>query len=321
MGHRPDARDMRGRTVPALGLALMLAAGSCAHRGVVPETGGAAPPKPPQVALVLGAGASRGFAHIGVLKVLEANNVPVARIVGTSAGSLVGCLAAYGYDAYQIQKVAIGIERGEIADLIVPDNGFVKGEKLEAFVNRMVRNTPIEKFRIPFVAVATDIRSGEETAFARGNAGTAVRASCAIPGVFRPVRIGDRTYVDGGVVSPVAVDVARRLGADVVVAVDVSSDPDNASPENTMDTILMSIDIMYARLAAVQLARADVVIRPKVGRIGSGDFTKRHDAIMEGEKAAFEALPRIQAALAARGWKGTEAAAPAPPAPVPVPAQ
>ena len=268
------------------------------------------PPGPAQktvkVALVLGAGASKGFAHIGVLKILETNRIPVNMIVGTSAGSFVGCLSAYGYDAFQLQRIAIGIDKGEIADLTVPDNGFIKGEKLAEYVNRTLRNTPIEKLRIPFYAVATDIQSGQEMIFGRGNAGAAVRASCAIPGVFHPVRIGDRVYVDGGVVSPVAVDAAKRLGADVVIAVDVSADVGGTPPETTIETIMQSISIMYARLAAIQLGRAEVVIRPKVGHIGAADFSMRHEAIMEGEKAAVEALPRIQAALAAAAAKVPE---------------
>jgi len=266
---------------------------------------------------VLGAGASKGFAHIGVLKILETNKVPIHMIVGTSAGAFVGCLSAYGYDAYQLQRIAIAIDKGEIADLTVPDNGFIKGEKLEEYVNRTLRNTPIEKLRTPFYAVATDIQAGQEMVFGRGNAGAAVRASCSIPGIFRPVRIGDRVYVDGGVVSPVAVDAARRLGADVVIAVDVSADVGGAPPETTVETIMQSISIMYARLGAIQLGRAEIVIRPKVGHIGAADFSKRHEAIMEGEKAAVEALPRIQAALAA-----AQATAPAPtPAQTPPPAQ
>jgi len=249
------------------------------------------------VALVLGAGAAKGFAHVGVLKVLEANHVPVHMVVGTSVGSFVGSLYAYGYPAYDLQKIAMGLEKGEIADLTVPDNGFVKGEKLESYVNRMIRGTTMEKLRTPFYAVATDIGSGEEVVFGKGNTGSAVRASCSIPGIFRPVQIGDRTYVDGGVVSPVAVDAARRLGADVVIAVDISGGVSGTIPDGTLDTIFQSINVMYAKIATAQLSRADVVIRPKVGHIASGDFTKRHEAILEGEKAAQDALPKIRALL------------------------
>ncbi len=254
--------------------------------------------KPAKVAVVLGAGASRGFAHIGVLKVLEANNIPINMIVGTSAGSFVGSLYAYGYNAFQLQEIAISMQKSDIVDLGIPDNGFIKGELLEAYVNRTVRNTPMEKLRIPFYAVATNIQNGQEVIFGSGNTGTAVRASCTIPGIFRPVRIGAKMYVDGGVVSPVAVDAARKMGADVVIAVDISSDTGNVLPEGTMDTILQSINIMYAKISNAQLSRADVVIRPKVGLIGSDDFDKRHEAILEGEKAALESLPRIREIIA-----------------------
>ena len=250
--------------------------------------------KPAKVAVVLGAGASRGFAHIGVLKVLESNNIPINLVVGTSAGSFVGSLYAYGYNAFQLQKMAIDLQKSDIIDLCIPDSGFIKGELLEAYINKTIRNTPIEKLRTPFYAVATNIQNGQEIIFGSGNTGTAVRASCTIPGVFRPVRIGNQTYVDGGVVSPVAVDAARKMGADVVIAVDIASDIDTTLPEGTIDTILQSINIMYAKISYIQLSRADIVIRPKVGRIGSSDFDKRHEAILEGEKAALESLPRIR---------------------------
>jgi NTE family protein len=273
-------------------IVLVLALTSCAPKQVKPA------PVAAKVALVLGAGASRGFAHIGVLKVLESNRIPVHMIVGTSAGSFVGSLYAYGFNAFQIQKMSFDIEKGDIVDVTVPDNGFVKGEKLEEYINGMLKNTPIEKLRLPFYAVATDIQNGKEVVFARGNTGTAVRASCSIPGVFRPAKIDNRLYVDGGVASPVAVDAAKRLGADVVIAVDISSASEGQPPEGTIDTILQSISIMYSKLATIQLARADVVIRPKVGYIAPADFSKRHEAVLEGEKAALEMLPRITALIA-----------------------
>lgn len=286
-------------------LAALLTVASCAHKEVISPVTSLPPSTPPapqavKVALVLGAGASKGFAHIGVLKILEANRIPVHLIVGTSAGSFVGGLYAYGYDAYQLQKLAFSIEKADIVDLTVPDNGFIKGEKLEEYVNKAVRNTPLENMRIPFHAVATDIQSGEEFVFGKGNMGQAVRASCSIPGIFRPVRVAGRTYVDGGIVSPVAVDAARKLGADVVIAVDISADHAEAPPESTVETLLQSIGIMYEKLASLQLSRADVVIRPKVGRIGASNFSKRHEAILEGEKAAQEALTLIRSAIAAR---------------------
>jgi NTE family protein len=131
----------------------------------------------------------------------------------------------------------------------------------------------------------------------RGNTGKAVRASCSIPGVFQPVKIGDRTYVDGGVVSPVAVDAARKAGADIVIAVDISAGVGGAVTQGTLDTILQAIDIMYAKIATTQIRNADVVIRPQVSQIGSSDFDKRNEAILEGEKAAVQAMPQIKQIL------------------------
>lgn len=261
---------------------------SCAPPEVKP------PRKPARIALVLGAGASKGFAHIGVLKILETNHIPIHMIIGTSAGSFVGSLYAYGYNAFQLQKMSLSIEKADIVDLTIPENGFIKGEKIEEYINRMVNNTPIEKMRTPFFAVATDLLNGQDVVFGKGNTGTAVRASCSIPGIFRPVSIGSRLYADGGIVSPVAVDAARRMGADIVIAVDISSDIDTSQPQNTIETILKAINIMYSKISNQQLSRADVVIRPRVSFIGSADFDKRHEAILEGEKAAIEALPRIK---------------------------
>jgi len=250
-------------------------------------------PKPAKIALVLGAGASKGFAHVGVLKILEFNKIPIHMIVGTSVGSFVGSLYAYGYDAYQLQTMSFALQREDLVDLTIPDNGFVKGEKLESYVNWALKDTAIEKLRIPFHAVATNIQTGEEIVFGTGNTGTAVRASCSIPGIFRPVKIADKTYVDGGVVSPLAVDAARRYGADVVIAVDISSSLGSTAPQSTIETILQSISIMYAKISQIQIGRADIVITPNVEHIGSADFSKRHEAILEGEKAAMEALPKI----------------------------
>ncbi|MBI5741390.1 MAG: patatin-like phospholipase family protein [Nitrospirae bacterium] len=267
---------------------LLLFVFSCATREEIKRD-----QKPAKIAVVLGAGASRGFAHIGVLKVLEANKVPVHMIVGTSAGSFVGSLYAYGYTAFQLQDIALAIERSDIIDFGIPDKGFIKGDSLQDFINSKVGNTPIEDLKIPFYAVTTDIMDGSEAIFSSGDTGIAVRASCSIPGIFRPVMIGDRLYADGGIVSPVAVDAARQLGADVVIAVDISSDVDLSVPEGTIDMILKSVTIMHAQIAATRLSHADIVIRPKVGHIGSSDFTRRHEAVLEGEKAATEALPEI----------------------------
>lgn len=274
-------------TLSLISLLCVIVLVSCISKQVPP------PSTPAKIAIVLGAGASKGFAHVGVLKVLESHKIPIHMIVGTSAGSFVGSLYAYGYDAYKLQTMSFSLKREDVFDLTLPDNGFIKGEKLEQYLNNALGNSPIEKLRIPFYAVATNIRTGEEVVFGLGSAAAAVRASCSIPGIFRPVKIGEETYVDGGVVSPLAVEAARRYGADVVIAVDVSSGVERGAPQGTIDTILRAVDIMYSRMSLIQRSKADIIIRPNVGHIGSADFTKRHEAILEGEKAAMEALPEI----------------------------
>jgi len=272
--------------------AYILSLSSCVHTEISSEQ------MRPRVALVLGAGASRGFAHVGVLKVLESNGIPTDMIVGTSAGSFVGSLYAYGYDAFDLQKMAFTLQYDDLIDMMfLPNKGFIKGERIQDFINRKVMNTRVEDLKIPFYPVATDLKSGKEVVLNSGDTGAAVRASCAIPGIFKPVEIDGRMYVDGGAVSPVAVETAIRLGADIVIAVDISSGISEIEPESIIDTVLQTIDIMYANLASRQLAKADIVITPNVGFIPSNDFSLRHEAILEGERAAIDALPLIKEKL------------------------
>lgn len=277
----------------ALLLSLSLMLGACATLPPPPTP----VPRPTKVALVLGAGAAKGFAHIGVLKVLEAQKVPINMIVGTSVGSFVGSLYAAGYDAFALQKIALSLDRWDVAELTLPDKGFLKGERLRDFINSKVKGLPLEKLKIPFYAVATDIRTGEEAVFANGNTGMAVQASCAIPGVFQPATFSGHSYVDGGVVNPLAIDVARRHGADMVIAVDITAGIDQKVPAGTMETIMKSIDIMYNRISQLTIAQADLVIKPMVSLLGAADFSQRNEAIMEGERAAMAAMPRINELL------------------------
>ncbi len=238
------------------------------------------------------------------MKVLAANHVPIDMIFGASAGSFVGSLYAYGYNPYQIEKMAIHIKKSDLTDLTIPDGGFLKGQKLEDFINRAVNNTPMERMKIPFYAVATDLESGREIIFGRGNTGEAVRASCSIPGVFEPVRIGGRMYVDGGVTSPLPVDEARRYGAGLVIAVDISSDLDTGQPDGIMGTVFKAIDIMHSGLERAEASKADILIRPHVGNMGTGSFSQRYDAILEGEEAATRAMPEIMEKINRLGEAG-----------------
>lgn len=290
------------KTLKFLGIVLLLAGCTAAppkpvvQTPVEPSTQKTVvtPPPPPKVALVLGGGAVRGFAHIGVIKVLEAQGIYPDLVVGTSAGSVVGVLYAAGYSGFELQKLAFKLEEDSVGDWMLPNRGFIKGEALQDYINQAVRKQPIEKLKKPFAAVATDLQSGEMMVFQRGNAGMAVRASSSIPVVFQPVAINGHEYVDGGLVSPVPVNVARLLGADVVIAVDISAKPRYAKVEGTTDILLQTFGIMGQAISKSELAGADVVIRPNTIGFGSADFTRKHEAILEGEKAAQAVVPAIR---------------------------
>ncbi len=251
----------------------------------------------PKIALVLGGGAVRGFAHIGVIKVLEAQGISPDMVVGTSAGSVVGSLYAAGYSGFDLQQIAFTLDRESVGEWIIPDRGFINGDALQDFVNKAVQNRPLEKLHKQFAAVATDLQSGEMVVFQRGNTGQAVRASSSVPGVFQPVRINGHDYVDGGLTSPVPVKVARSLGADVIIAVAISGKPKYRKVEGMTDIMLQTFGIMEQAISAPELAQADVLISPSTGTIGPSDFAKKHEAILEGEKAAQAALPLIRQKL------------------------
>lgn len=253
---------------------------------------------PIKVGIALGGGAAKGFAHIGVIKMLEANGLAPAVVAGTSAGSVVGALYASGMNAFELQGKAVALDEVRIRDLQLSSGGLLLGQKLEDFVNEQVRHQPLERLAKPFVAVATRLEDGERTVFGRGNTGQAVRASSSVPGVFQPVAIGKYHFVDGGVVSPVPVDAARQLGADVVVAVDISNKARGQTPAGMLATIGQSIAIMGQKLGEAELSRADVIVRPQVLDIGATDFSQRASAILEGEKAALAAMPQIRERIA-----------------------
>ncbi|MBM5570591.1 MULTISPECIES: patatin-like phospholipase family protein [Deefgea] len=259
------------------------------------------PSKPPikvKVGLALGGGAAKGFAHIGVIKMLEANGIKVDVVSGTSAGSVVGAMYASGMDAFALQERAFSLDESQIRDVNLIGGGLVKGQKLQDYVNQLVGNKTIQQFPKPFSAVATELETGNRVAFNRGNVGQAVRASSSIPGIFMPVQIGNKKFVDGGVVSPVPVDAARELGANFVIAVDISSKATGTAATSTLGVMNQAIVIMGQKLGEQELARADIVIRPKVGKIGAADFDMKNIAILEGEKAALAMLPLIRQKMA-----------------------
>ena len=271
---------------------------------VTPAPAPAAPlpmPRKIKVGLALGGGAARGFAHIGVIKALEANGITPDLVVGTSAGSLVGALYAAGNNGYALQKMAIDMDEGAISDWSVPffsgPTGVLKGEGLQNYVNRAVQGQPIEKLKMPFGAVATDLKSGRPILFRRGNTGAAVRASSSVPGVFKPVRIGTIDYVDGGLVSPVPASFARKMGADFVIAVNISAQPEVQPASGAFEILLQTFAIMGQSLNQYELQQADIVIRPELASMKGSDFQSRGKAITAGERAAIAAIPELRKRL------------------------
>lgn len=255
--------------------------------------------KPPlRVALVLGGGAARGFAHIGVIKALEAQGIVPDIVVGTSAGSVVGALYASGMNGFDLQNLALQMEENMVADWTLPDRGVLKGEALQDFINRNVKNLTLQKMPKALGVVATDLQSGEMVLFRRGDTGIAVRASSAVPGMFQPVEINGRDYVDGGLTSPVPAQSARAMGADFVIAVDISSVGRRDRLTGTLDVLLQTFSIMGHAISRHELEDADVVIRPQTAAVSSTDFEGRYLAILEGEKAAAAVMPELKARLA-----------------------
>jgi NTE family protein len=256
-------------------------------------------PKPSlKIALALGGGAARGFAHIGVIKALEAQGIVPDIVVGTSAGSVVGALYAAGMSGFDLQKLALEMQEDMVSDWTLPDRGVLKGEALQDFINQKLNNRSIQKLPRPLGVVATDLQSGEMVLFRQGNTGMAVRASSAVPGVFQPVEISGREYVDGGLTSPVPAQSARAMGADFVIAVDISNVTRRDKLTGTLDILLQTFAIMGHAISNHELEDADVVIRPRMAAVSSTDFEDRHLAILEGEKAAAAVMPELKARLA-----------------------
>ncbi|MFZ6772409.1 patatin-like phospholipase family protein [Undibacterium sp. SXout7W] len=293
---------LRFRAIVAISLLALLA--SCASTAPISSTSQQTPlsvvksVRPVKIGLALGGGAARGFAHIGVIKALESQGIYPDIIVGTSAGSVVGAMYAAGNSGFILQKMALEMDEATISDWSLPlfskSSGVLKGEALQSYVNRMVGQSPIEKLRKPFGAVATDLSTGQPVLFQRGNTGAAVRASSAVPGVFQPVKINDHQYVDGGLVSPVPVRFAREMGADFVIAVNISSQPEAQNGSSTLDILLQTVTIMGQSISQFELKQAEVVVRPELAGMKGSDFNGRNLAILAGERAVMAQIVEMK---------------------------
>lgn len=258
--------------------------------------------RPPRLGLALGGGAARGFAHIGVIQELERAGIRPDVVAGTSAGSLVAAMYASGMPGAELERVAMQMQEAEITDWSLPilGRGLLRGDALARYVRRHVEGRLIEDMKIPLGVLATDLQTGRGVLFRRGDAATAVRASSAVPGVFSPVRIGDADYVDGGLVAPVPVRQARDMGAELVLAVDISSAPEGNAASGGLQVLLQTFAIMGQSINRHELATADLVVRPALQGVGGADFSARQRAIEAGRQAMRAALPTLMAGLAQR---------------------
>lgn len=257
--------------------------------------------KKPVLGLVLGAGAARGFAHIGVIKALEAQGIRPDVVVGSSAGSVIAALLASGLNGNDMNRLALNLDEATIADWGLPFagrfGGLIKGDALQNMVNREVQNKTIEQMRIPLGVVATELQSGKGVLFRTGNTGLAVRASCSVPGVFQPAVINGKEYVDGGLVAPVPVSYARQMGATLVLAVNISSEPVHQDASGTFGVLQQTITIMQRSINQYELKSADIVIQPQLRQMSSGEFKSRNAAILAGEVATQEQMALIKEKL------------------------
>ena len=300
---KTTVRCRRGWLVAALVGSLL--AGCASAPGPIPQVEAPAPlvviaKRPPRVGLALGGGAARGFAHVGVIQVLEEAGIRPDLVVGTSAGSLVAAIYASGKGGVQLQQVADGMEEAMLTDWTLPlfRRGVLRGDALARYVNTQVGGAVIEAMGMPLGIVATDLHSGEGILFRRGDTGTAVRASSAVPSLFEPVRIGAREYVDGGLVAPVPVRYARQMGAELVIAVDISNGPETNAADGALQVVLQAFAIMGKSINVFELRDADVVVRPALGTVHGADFASRRRSIEAGRTAMLAALPQYRARLA-----------------------
>lgn len=262
------------------------------------QTATSAGARPFKIGLALGAGAARGFAHIGVLKSLDQAGIKAEVIAGTSAGSLVGVFYAAGFTPWQMEDVALKVRDIDVADMSTASKrGMFAGEALQKLVNGYIKNANIESFKTPFGAVATDLRSGDMVLLRTGDAGQAVRASCSIPGVFVPASIGGKELVDGGLTSPLPVQAARQMGADFVIGVDVGAKPQNPIQSGLYEVLLQSFEVMGRALTKAEALQADFMIRPDNGKFSSTDFSARKEIIQAGYEASEAVLAKLKLTL------------------------
>jgi NTE family protein len=257
--------------------------------------------KRPLVGLALGGGMARGCAHIGVLRELEKHHIPIDLIAGTSVGSLIGGAYAAGLSPDQIEKMALTISWNDLGRVTISKLGFYNSERTEEYIRKHFPVTEFEKARLPFGAVATDIQTGKMVIFTEGSLPLAIRASCAMPIFYTPVVVNGRMMVDGGLVGHIPASVARLMGADLVIAIDVNSQHLPIPPPTHLFSVMSQALSVMGRTAVQYLyADADIVIRPQIEQVRPDDLSKAADMITAGEEAARRVIDKIKRSLAPR---------------------
>jgi NTE family protein len=248
----------------------------------------------PKIGLALGSGGARGFAHLGVIKVLVENGIAIDYIAGSSMGSLVACFYGTGIEMDRLYKISTAFKRKYYLDFTIPKMGFISGKRVKELIRIFTKGKRLEELMIPVSVVATDLMTGEKVVFTEGSIADAVRASISIPGVFVPEKLNGRLLVDGGVVDRVPVSVVKKMGADLVIAVDVSRVKTNAEITTIYDVIMQSLDIMQMELMENRQIASDVMIRPPVEMYSSRAFTNIDELILIGEEEARKQINQIK---------------------------
>lgn len=255
----------------------------------------------PKIGLALGSGGARGFAHIGVLKVLEEENIPVDFIAGSSIGAFIGAVYGAGMSAKDMEKLALMFKQKYYIDVVVPKLGFIAGKKIKQLIMLLTKGKQLQDLKPKVYVVATDLKKGERAVFKEGSIADAVRASISIPGIFVPENIAGRLYVDGGVIDRVPASVVREMGADVTIAVDVSYFDENREIHTIYDCILQTLDIIEKETAKYNQIDTDVLIRPIKQLTSSLAFTNIDELIRLGENETRQKMPQIRQAI--ENWK------------------
>ncbi|WP_059104717.1 patatin-like phospholipase family protein [Shouchella shacheensis] len=258
--------------------------------------------KRPTIGLALGSGGARGFAHIGVIRALEEAGIPIDCLAGSSMGALVASMYGVGHSVETMERFATLFRKKYYLDFTMSKQGFVAGKKIETLIRLLAKKSKLEELKRPVAVVATDLKKGERVIFERGDVAEAVRASLSIPGIFVPVHTKDgRILVDGGVIDRVPVTVVKNMGAELVIAVDVSFFRTELQTPSTYEVVMQTMDIMGRELSRAQELQCDVMIRPILKSSAPLDFSEAEALIIQGEQACKKEIPRIQTML--KHWR------------------